>query len=151
MYERNIEEANAKLIDNEYDYLESPSGLGLRYYQIDAIKAVENKIITNPDDKRALLVMATGTGKTRTVIGLVYRLIQSNRFRRVLFLTDRRLLASQALGNFKDNKVKDLNTFDNISKVEDLKTSKPPNGGLERDFKGNLTPLGLVFGLNRRL
>jgi type I restriction enzyme R subunit len=125
LYERNIEEANAKLIDNEYDYLQSPSGLGLRYYQIDAIKAVENKIITNPDDKRSLLVMATGTGKTRTVIGLVYRLIKANRFRRVLFLTDRRLLASQALGNFKDNKVKGINTFENIYKVEDLKTSKP--------------------------
>ena len=125
LFNRNVDEANTKLIESEYDYLESPSGLGLRYYQIDAIKAVENKIINNPDDKRSLLVMATGTGKTRTVIGLVYRLIQSNRFKRVLFLTDRRLLASQALGNFKDNKVKDLNTFENIYKVEDLKTTKP--------------------------
>ncbi len=125
LYNRNIEEANAKLINSDYDYLQSKSGLGLRYYQIDAIKAVENKIINNPDDKRSLLVMATGTGKTRTVIGLVYRLIQSNRFKRVLFLTDRRLLAAQALGNFKDNKVKDLNTFENIYKVEDLKTTKP--------------------------
>jgi type I restriction enzyme R subunit len=125
LYERNVAEANTKLQANDYDYLQSPSGLGLRYYQIDAIKAVENKIITNPDDKRSLLVMATGTGKTRTVIGLVYRLIQSNRFKRVLFLTDRKLLALQALGNFKDNKVKDLNTFENIYKVEDLKTSRP--------------------------
>ena len=83
LYNRNIEEANAKLMDYDYDYLQSKSGLGLRYYQIDAIKAVENKIINNPEDKRALLVMATGTGKTRTVIGLVYRLIQSNRFKRV--------------------------------------------------------------------
>lgn len=125
LYERNVEEANSKLVQNDYDYLQSKSGLGLRDYQIKAIKAVENKIINNPDDKRSLLVIATGTGKTRTVIGLVYRLIQSNRFKRVLFLTDRRLLASQALGNFKDNKVKDLNTFENIYKVEDLKTSKP--------------------------
>lgn len=125
LYERNVADANNKLLSNDYDYLQSSSGLGLRYYQIDAIKAVENKIITNPDDKRSLLVMATGTGKTRTVIGLVYRLIQSNRFKRVLFLTDRKLLATQALGNFKDNKVKDLNTFENIYKVEDLKTKNP--------------------------
>lgn len=125
LYQRNIEQANSRLLESDYDYLQSQNGLGLRYYQIDAIKAVENKIINEPHDKRSLLVMATGTGKTRTVIGLVYRLIQSNRFRRVLFLTDRRLLASQALGNFKDNKVKDLNTFENIYKVEDLKTAKP--------------------------
>lgn len=125
LYDRNVEEANTKLLANDYDYLQSPGGLGLRYYQIDAIKAVENKIITNPEDKRSLLVMATGTGKTRTIIGLVYRLIQSNRFKRVLFLTDRRLLAIQALGNFKDNKIKDLNTFENIYKVEDFKTKKP--------------------------
>jgi type I restriction enzyme R subunit len=125
LFERNVEAANTKLTESDYDYLQSSNGLGLRYYQIDAIKAVENKIINNPDDRRALLVMATGTGKTRTVIGLVYRLIQSNRFKRVLFLTDRRLLASQALGNFKDNKIKDLNTFENIYKVEDLKTTKP--------------------------
>jgi type I restriction enzyme R subunit len=125
LYERDIAGANTKLLSNDYEYLESPSGLGLRYYQIDAIKAVENKIINNPDDKRSLLVMATGTGKTRTVIGLVYRLIQSNRFKRVLFLTDRKLLATQALGNFKDNKVKDLNTFENTYKVEDLQTTRP--------------------------
>lgn len=125
VYNRIVEDANNKLVESDYTYLESTSGLGLRYYQIEAIKAVEHKIINNPDDKRSLLVMATGTGKTRTVIGLVYRLIQSNRFKRVLFLTDRRLLATQALGNFKDNKIKDFNTFENIYKVEDLTTTKP--------------------------
>ena len=125
MYERNIETANTRLIESDYDYLESPSGLGLRYYQIDAIKAVENKIINQPQDKRALLVMATGTGKTRTVIGLAYRFIKANRFKRILFLTDRRLLALQALGNFKDNRVEDLNTFANVYKMEELKTAFP--------------------------
>ena len=97
-FNRNIENANSRLEDSEYDYLQNANGLGLRYYQIDAIKAVESKIINNPDDKRSLLVMATGTGKTRTTIGLAYRLIKSDRFKRILFLTDRRLLASQALG-----------------------------------------------------
>jgi type I restriction enzyme, R subunit len=125
LYKRNNEEANTRLQTSEYDYLQDKTGLGLRNYQIDAIKAVEDKIINNPDDKRSLLVMATGTGKTRTVIGLVYRLIKSNRFKRVLFLTDRRLLATQALGNFKDNKVEDLNTFSNVYKMEELKTAFP--------------------------
>lgn len=125
LYERNIETANTRLTESDYDYLEKASGLGLRYYQIDAIKAVENKIINQPQDKRALLVMATGTGKTRTVIGLAYRFIKANRFKRILFLTDRRLLAIQALGNFKDNKVEDLNTFANVYKMEELKTAFP--------------------------
>jgi type I restriction enzyme R subunit len=125
LYERNIETANTRLTESDYDYLEKASGLGLRYYQIDAIKAVENKIINQPQDKRALLVMATGTGKTRTVIGLAYRFIKANRFKRILFLTDRRLLAIQALGNFKDNKVEDLNTFANVYKMEELKTALP--------------------------
>nr|WP_314836137.1 type I restriction-modification system endonuclease [uncultured Flavobacterium sp.] len=125
LYERNIENANSRLIESDYHYLEKPSGLNLRYYQIDAIKAVENKIINHPQDKRALLVMATGTGKTRTIIGLAYRFIKANRFKRILFLTDRRLLAIQALGNFKDNKVEDLNTFSNVYKMEELKTAFP--------------------------
>ena len=125
LYDRNIENANTRLIESDYDYLESPSGLGLRYYQIDAIKAVENKIINQPEDKRALLVMATGTGKTRTVIGLAYRFIKANRFKRILFLTDRRLLAIQAIGNFKDNKIKNLNTFEDDYKLEGLKTNIP--------------------------
>lgn len=125
LFERDIEKANSRLEVSEYDYLQNPSGLGLRYYQIDAIKAVEEKLIKQPEDKRSLLVMATGTGKTRTIIGLAYRLIKSDRFKRILFLTDRRLLASQALGSFKDNKVEDINTFSNIYKIEEMKNVFP--------------------------
>lgn len=124
-YTRDIEKANDRLQENDYTYLQNPNGLGLRYYQIDAIKAVEDKIINDPDDKRSLLVMATGTGKTRTTIGFVYRMIKSDRFKRILFLTDRRLLASQALGSFKDNKVEDINTFANIYKMEEMKSVIP--------------------------
>lgn len=125
LWQRNIAVANQRLQQSDYDYLQNPGGLNLRDYQIDAIKAVEDKIVNNPDDKRALLVMATGTGKTRTVIGLAYRFIKSDRFKRILFLTDRRLLATQALGNFKDNKVEDLNTFENVYHVDGLKTAVP--------------------------
>ena len=42
-----------------------------------------------------LVAMATGTGKTITCIGLVYRLIKTGRFRRVLFLVDRSALANK--------------------------------------------------------
>ena len=44
----------------------------------------------------ALLAMATGTGKTATCIALVYRLLKSGRFRRILFLVDRSALGEQA-------------------------------------------------------
>jgi type I restriction enzyme R subunit len=125
LYSRDVHIANERLEQSDYDYLESISGLGLRYYQIDAIKAVEHKMISQPDDKRSLLVMATGTGKTRTTIGLVYRFIKSDRFKRVLFLTDRRLLAIQAMGSFKDNKIEEINTFSNIYKMEELKAAIP--------------------------
>jgi len=125
LYQRDIDKANKRLKESDYQYLQNPKNLGLRYYQIDAIKAIEHKIITNQNQKRSLLVMATGTGKTRTVIGLAYRFIKSDRFKRILFLTDRRLLATQALGNFTDNKIEGINTFAAIYKIEALKTINP--------------------------
>jgi len=125
LYNRDIEELNDKLINSEIDYLTDTSGLNLRYYQIDAIKAVEDKIINDQEEKRSLLVMATGTGKTRTAIGLAYRLVKSNRFRRILFMTDRRLLATQAFDGFKDNKIEELNTFAGIYQIEGLDKALP--------------------------
>ncbi len=114
IYKRDVEEADKKLEDSDIGYLQSRTGLGLRDYQIEAISSIEQKIANQPEDPRSLLVMATGTGKTRTTIGLTYRLIKSNRFKRILFLTDRTLLAQQALGSFQDNKVEDINTFSAI-------------------------------------
>src|SRR5690606_10855306 len=58
--------------------------------------------------------------KTRTILGLCYRLIQSNRFRRILFLVDRTALGLQALNAFRDNKVDDLKTFADIYQIDDL-------------------------------
>lgn len=124
LWQQNIQDANTVLENSDYDYLQS-GGLGLRDYQIEAIKAVEEVVINQPEINRVLLAMATGTGKTRTIIGLCYRLIKSNRFKRILFLVDRRLLANQAFNNFKDNKVEDLNTFGEIYKVKGLKDLVP--------------------------
>lgn len=124
-FDRNIDEANNKLLNSETDYLLSPSGLNLREYQIEAIKSVEEKIIHQPEDRRALMVMATGTGKTRTINGLIYRLIKANRFKRILFLTDRTLLATQARDSIKDNKVEAQQSFSGIYQFEDLKSKFP--------------------------
>jgi type I restriction enzyme, R subunit len=67
----------------------------LRNYQINAIQTVEASLANN---RRELLVaMATGTGKTKTAIVLVYRLLKSKRFRRILFLVDRSALGDRAI------------------------------------------------------
>ncbi len=125
LMEQDTQTANNKLKNTELDFLQSKSGLGLRDYQIKAIKAVENTLVNNPEQHRALLAMATGTGKTRTIMGLCYRLIQTNRFKRILFLVDRSLLGTQAFDTFNDTKVVDLNTFAEIYEVKGLKDIQP--------------------------
>lgn len=125
LYERDIDAENEKLEQSDYDYLQDKNGLSLRNYQINAIKSVEKNIRTNFDENRSLLVMATGTGKTRTVIGLSYRLIKANRFKRILFLTDRKLLAQQAFGSYQDVKIERINTFADVYKMEYVKTLIP--------------------------
>jgi type I restriction enzyme, R subunit len=125
LFEKDSAASEAKLQAEAINYLEAETGLGLRKYQIEAIQAVEKKLIANPEDRRILITMATGTGKTRTIIGLCYRLIQSNRFQRILFLVDRRLLALQAINAFKDNKIVGLNTFAEIYDVKELKHLGP--------------------------
>lgn len=70
----------------------------VRPYQEDAIKAVEQAI---RDRKRQMMVvMATGTGKTRTTIQQAYRLMKSGAAKRILFLVDRRALAAQTVRAF---------------------------------------------------
>ena len=65
-----------------------------RYYQVEAIK----RACANFDEghRRGLLVMATGTGKTRVSAGLADVLMRANRVKNVLFLADRVALVSQA-------------------------------------------------------
>jgi len=64
--------------------------------------------------------MATGTGKTRLAIGLIYRLIKSKRFRRVLFLVDRNALGEQTGDKFKETRLEDLQTFDRIFDLKEV-------------------------------
>ncbi|QUS60555.1 type I restriction-modification enzyme R subunit C-terminal domain-containing protein [Synechocystis sp. PCC 7338] len=67
----------------------------LRPYQVKAIAAIEESIAAG---KRELLVaMATGTGKTFTIVSSLYRLLASKRVQRVLFLVDRKALAAQTV------------------------------------------------------
>jgi type I restriction enzyme R subunit len=69
-----------------------------RYYQETAIRKVTDRFETR--QRRGLLVMATGTGKTRVTIALIELLMRSNWVKRVLFLADRNALVRQAKKSF---------------------------------------------------
>lgn len=125
LYLQNPREAIAKLQNSELDYLHGKNSLGLRDYQIKAIKAIEDFLAAEPERRKALLAMATGTGKTRTILSLCYRLIKANRFKRILFLVDRTLLAKQTFDTFKDTKIEDFNSFLDTYKVSELKEIAP--------------------------
>lgn len=70
-----------------------------RYYQESAIKAVCNSF-DEKNRRKALLVMATGSGKTRTVIALCDCLLKAGWVKNILFLADRNSLVTQAKRNF---------------------------------------------------
>jgi type I restriction enzyme R subunit len=71
-----------------------------RFYQHRAIRRI-GEAFGKDRQRKALLVMATGSGKTRTVIALIDQLMRANWVRRVLFLADRVALVKQAQGAFK--------------------------------------------------
>lgn len=72
-----------------------------RAYQIEAVKTIAERI--EQAKRRFLMVLATGTGKTRVAVALVELLQRQERIQRVLFLADRRELVKQALGAFKEH------------------------------------------------
>lgn len=120
-FKQDTNEADCKLSNLPYDFLRDPDGLNFRHYQLSAVEAVENAVINGQN--RILLAMATGTGKTRTILGMIYRFLKTNRFRRILFLVDRTALGEQALDVFKDVKLEDLqplNKIYNINSLEDI-------------------------------
>ncbi|MGF7490307.1 type I restriction-modification system endonuclease [Bacillus velezensis] len=76
---------------------------GLRHYQQRAVLSAEEGL--KEGQRRMLIAMATGTGKTRTAIALMYRLIKSKKCRRILFLVDRNSLGKQTEDSLKDTKI----------------------------------------------
>ncbi|MDX7991771.1 type I restriction-modification system endonuclease [Xenorhabdus littoralis] len=109
---RSKEQAEEKLKKENFNYLK------LRDYQQDAVKAVENVLARSV--RSALLEMATGTGKTRTIIGLIYRFLKTERFKRILFLVDRTALGEQAIGEFKEMPLEQNQTLSQIYNIAEL-------------------------------
>lgn len=92
---RGITEPDEALVTEPY--YDDGSGKEPRYYQAEAINRVIEKVAQG--EKRLLLVMATGTGKTYTTFQIIYRLWKAKKARRILFLVDRNILADQTLMN----------------------------------------------------
>jgi len=90
-----IAEEDEKLVLQPY--YEDSSTKDPRYYQVDAINRSVEAVARG--QKRILLVMATGTGKTYTTFQIIWRLWKARVVKRVLFLVDRNILADQTLIN----------------------------------------------------
>lgn len=104
-----------------------------RYYQTRAIRRI-GEAFEKDCDRKTLIVMATGAGKTRTVIALCELLMQANWAKRVLFLADRVALVNQAVNAFRKH----------------LPDSSPVNLVTEKDTEGRVfvstypTMMGLI-------
>ncbi len=92
-----------------------------RYYQNHAIRRIAESF-EQDNERKALVVMATGAGKTRTVIALCDLLIRCNWVKRVLFLADRVALVNQTVNAFKHH----------------LPDSAPVNLVTEKDAEGRV-------------
>ena len=72
-----------------------------------------------------LLAMATGTGKTKLAIALLYRLLAAKRFRRICFVVDRNALGDQAAGEFTTTRIVSAKTFADIFGLKELERRQP--------------------------
>lgn len=118
LFKRDEATADQALTTEPFDY-----GFTVRFYQQDAIRATETAIAEGVRD--ILLAMATGTGKTKTCIALIYRLLKLKRFRRILFLVDRSALGEQAANSFKDTRMENLNTFAEAFNIKEIDEADP--------------------------
>jgi type I restriction enzyme R subunit len=96
---------------------------GLRPYQGQAITAVTGAMDTG--QRAILLAMATGTGKTRLAIALMYELLRAQKVRRILFLVDRNALGRQTLDAMSTTDTMGFMKFDQVFPVADLATKFP--------------------------
>ncbi|WNG56299.1 DEAD/DEAH box helicase [Archangium gephyra] len=124
LIDRDFEGDCEKLLQLPHDHLR------LRPYQKEANEAIDRAIA---DRRRKLLVaMATGTGKTFTMVNQVYRLMKSGVARRVLFLVDRRALAAQAVRAFASFEAERGKKFDKIYEVYSSRFQKEDFGEDEK-------------------
>jgi type I restriction enzyme R subunit len=115
--------AEAELAEKPFNF-----GFELRPYQIAAIKAVESGLAK--DRREMLVAMATGTGKTKLAIAMIYRLLEAKRFLRVCFIVDRSALGEQAENAFETTRMVGAKTFAEIFGLRGL-----DDNSIDRDAK----------------
>jgi type I restriction enzyme R subunit len=93
---RGIEDNAEQLVIQPY-HEDTSGSKEPRYYQVEAINRTVEAVANG--QKRVLLVMATGTGKTYTTFQIIWRLWKAKAVKRVLFLADRNILVDQTLVN----------------------------------------------------
>jgi type I restriction enzyme R subunit len=98
-------------------------GFPLRPYQRQAIEAVEKGL--SESQATMLVAMATGTGKTKLAIAMLYRLIAAKRFRRICFVVDRSALGDQTEKEFTTTKVVSGKAFAEIFGLKGLSDAQP--------------------------
>ncbi|KYK46109.1 restriction endonuclease subunit R [Bradyrhizobium liaoningense] len=98
-------------------------GFPLRDYQENAIKAVEAAL--EAERRTMLIAMATGTGKTKLAIAMLYRLLSTKRFRRICFVVDRSALGKQAADEFTTTRVVSGKAFADIFGLKGLDDVAP--------------------------
>lgn len=121
---RDLTERLEQVTDDLTELAEREIGVtGLRPYQDEAIAAVEAAITAG--QRHILLAMATGTGKTRLAIALMYELLRRKRFRRILFLVDRNALGRQTLDAMSTTDTSGFLKFDQVFPIADLARKFP--------------------------
>lgn len=117
----------------DLDSFEVNEAIVNRLYQVEAIKRVSERFTAN--HRRALVVQATGTGKTRVAIALTDLMIRAGWVKRVLFLCDRRELRKQAKNAFNDF----------LSEPIRIVTSRVKSNASERIFLATYPAMQKVF------
>ena len=115
--------AEKELEDKTFNF-----GFDLRPYQKKATKAVEQGV--SKGQREMLIAMATGTGKTKLAIAMIYRLLEAKRFLRVCFVVDRSALGEQAESAFETTRMVGAKTFAEIFGLRGLEDQD-----IDRDAK----------------
>ena len=120
---------------------ELPQHYQVRPYQVEANTAIEQAITARK--RTMLLTMATGTGKTLTMVNEVYRMMKSGVAKRVLFLVDRKALAAQAVRAFASFEAEPGLKFDKIYPVYSQRFQREDLGD-DGKFDPNVMPNSLL-------
>lgn len=132
-----LERLNQDFTSVSAQFFHVPDNEMMRIYQCEACDAIGQAIA---DKKRTmLLAMATGTGKTFTIVNLIYRLMKAGVAKRILFLVDRRALAAQAVRAFASFETEQGLKFD---KTYEVYSQRFQRGDLEEggQFDINVLP-----------